>query len=120
MQSSLVIHVCSIPSPPPRIVPCMLQIVRRRPAPRSLLHGIRVPTVVPVVLEQPTVETIVGAHAVRVVALGALVVECETVGATVAGEGDGAGWGIFVFFFLVIHCLFWIFSGVGLLDLKLE
>jgi hypothetical protein len=98
----------------------MLQIVRRRPAPRSLLHGIRVPAVVPVVLEQPTVETIVGTHAVRVIALGALVVEGETVGATVAGEGDGAGWGIFVFFFLVIHCLFWIFSGVGLLDLKLE
>jgi hypothetical protein len=98
----------------------MLQIVRRRPAPRSLLHGIRVPATIPVVLEQPTVETIVGAHAVRVVALGALVVEWETVRATVAGEGDGARWGIFVFFFFVIHCLFWIFSDFGLMDLKLE
>jgi hypothetical protein len=100
----------------------MLQIVRRRPAPRSLLHGIRVPAVIPVVLEQPTVETIVGAHAVRVVALGALVVEGETVGATVAGKGDSAGWVIFVFFFpmIVCHCLFSIVSEVDLLDLKLE
>jgi hypothetical protein len=97
----------------------MLQIVRRRPAPWSLLHCIRVPGVVPVVLEQSTVKTIVGAHAVRVVALGALVVECETVGATVASEGNGAGWVIFVFFFLVIHCLLWIVSGVGLLELGL-
>jgi hypothetical protein len=90
--------------PPPRIVPCMRHTVRRRPAPRSFSHGVRVPSVSSIVAKMPAVETIVSAHDVRIVALGTLVVKSETVGATVAGKGDGAR--VVILVLIMIHiCL---------------
>jgi hypothetical protein len=88
--------------PSTRVIPCMRHIIRRHPAPRSLCHGVRVPSVSPVIAKVPPVETIVSAHCVRVVALRTLIVECEAVGATVAGKGDGARVVAFVLLLVLI------------------
>jgi hypothetical protein len=106
--------------PPPRIIPSMRHIVRRHSAPRSLCQGVRVPSVSPIVAKMPAVETIGSAHGVRVVAFGTLIVECETVGATVAGKGDGTRVVTFVLvlvlvvshvcFGVLVKLLFWIWN----------
>jgi hypothetical protein len=75
--------------PPPRIPPRLRQIIRRHPPPRPLLHGMRVPTISPVIAELRAVKANLPAHGVRIEALGALVVGREAEGAAVAGEGDG-------------------------------
>jgi hypothetical protein len=94
----------------PRILPCMCHILRHWSALWSFSHGVRAPSVSPIVAKLPAVETIVSVHDVRVVALGTLIVESETIGATVAGKEDGAKIFILVLIGVMVKPLFWIWD----------